>query len=228
MVCMGDVLFFNLFEFKHWCSTSYHGYVNKFGSMFLTFFLSFYGSKSKKTVPFWPLEIFRGVKVAMHIRNSTKKLPQGQRTLPYFTSWVIIFPIGHLALPWFKTKYIPDIFDCRLANCHELPTCSCPCTCFSYVHHIPSHLSHNIIWTYHTHPSLSPFSHQGSECFETWSLLWHLVQQSQPLQARVHRDVERRWQGWGGLEASRWSCVKFHETWPSTNILMTQDLYKAS
>jgi len=93
-VCMGDVLFFDLFEFKHGCSTSYHGYFNKFGSMFLTVFLSFYGSKSKNMVPFLLTAgnvylynvVSFGVEVAMNIRNSTKKLPEGQRTLTDFSS----------------------------------------------------------------------------------------------------------------------------------------------
>lgn len=40
-VCMGNVLFFDLFEFKHWCSTSYHGYFNKFGICFSFFWWNF-------------------------------------------------------------------------------------------------------------------------------------------------------------------------------------------
>lgn len=80
--------------------------------MFLTVFLSFYGSKSKNMVPFLLTAgnvylynvVSFGVEVAMNIRNSTKKLPEGQRTLTDFSSWVIKFPIPHLALPWFQTK----------------------------------------------------------------------------------------------------------------------------
>lgn len=97
----------------------------------------------------------------------------------------------------------------------------------------PTFLSDNIIQASHTHPTLPPsfLAISGGECFETWSLLWHLVQQSQPLQARVHRDVERTWRDRVGrifhgvrrslIAVSRICWVIGDLTWPSTNIWLT-------
>lgn len=88
----------------------------------------------------------------------------------------------------------------------------------------PTFLSDNIIQASHTHPTLPPsfLAISGGECFETWSLLWHLVQQSQSLQAGVYRDVERRWrdaEGWYRLWLGECSWIYWvieDRAWPRT------------
>ena len=85
-----------------------------------------------------------------------------------FTLWAIICPI-HMLLQ-FLIKYIRSV---RFHTCRSIVA--------------PPTFTSTLLF----HHLLGPFT--GGECIETWSLLWHLVQQSQPLQACVHRDVERRW-----------------------------------
>ena len=157
------------------------------------------GSKSSKEVPFWSLEMFKVVPGRSTLMwGQTLKMGLRNFNSSNYSFWRIcvcvcdILRLSHLTL--LNTS---DISDSTLARTHDLPQ-----LCFLHRHRFhPTFPSNNIIQTSHTHPPFPPsvLAISGGECFETWSLLWHLVQQSQPLQARVHRDVERRWQGWVGI-----------------------------